>query len=362
MLLLTFAAMKVVVDLSHIKPGMDSSFFFSSELLAALSEFYTEHEFVFITNELSNFNFSQQNTFREVLFNRSFNPVSRFLKQKELQKKIEGLQPDIYIGTPGSIFSRREKFCLLISAADELKNVRKKSSKSKTVFCTDAFSFYQMQVQPLANNGKLFYAPPVPLPVYKKIEWEERERIKNELNGGYEYFLLLNPVLQEAAFVNLLKAFSFFKKRLQTSVKLVIAAQREEFAAPLLQLLATYKYSNDVLFAGGLSDRNRCASVAAASYAALQIESPVTTYISPQDALACGVPVVLCSHLSHTSSDNAFIQTGTTPEDIARILMLLYKDEQYRKQVIENGKKGMEYFSHSVNAALLAECIQYTAM
>jgi hypothetical protein len=353
--------MKVVVDLSHIKPGVNASFFFSGEFLAVLSEFYPEYEFVFITNEINSLIFSPQNTFSKVLFNSSVNPLRQYLQQKALQKKIEELRPDIYIGAPGSIFSGMKKFCLLISTAEELKQARKKGSNSKTVFCTDDFSFYQLQQQPLANSSKLFYAPPVPLPVYQKMGWEERERIKNEVSDGCEYFLLLNPVLQEAEFVNLLKAFSFFKKRLQSSIKLMIAARREEFAAPLLQLLATYKYGSDVLFTGDLSNSNHRASLVAACYAALQVEVPFKTFISLQDALACAVPVVLCSHSAISSYENIIIQTGTAPEDIARILMLLYKDEQYRKRVIENGKQGLQHFSHTVNAALLTQCIDDTA-
>lgn len=352
--------MKVLVDLSRKKSSWDASFFFSSEFLAVLLQFCPEHEFVFITNERNIFNLSH-NSLSEILFKASSNPLKKFVQQKTLQKRIEQLQPDIYMYAPGSIFSNQKKACLLISSADELKNARKKNSKSKTVFCTDAFSFYQIQQHSLFNSGKLFYAPPAPQSFYQKIEWEERESIKDGLSGGCEYFLLLNPVLQETELVNLLKAFSFFKKRLQTSFKLVIAARLEEFAAPLLQLLASYKYSSDVLFAGDLSKSDRCASITAACYAALQIGTPVKTHILPQDALACAVPVVLCSHSLHSYSENTFIQTGTAPEDIARILMLLYKDEQYRKQVIENGKQGLQYFSHAVNAALLAECLRYTA-
>lgn len=358
-MLLTFAAMKVVVDLSRKQSSWDASFFFSSEFLAVLPQFCPEHEFVFITNESNIFNLSH-NSLREILSKFSSNPVSKFVQQKALQKKIEQLQPDVYMYPPGSIFSNQKKACILISSADDLKKARKNSSRSKTVFCTDPFSFNEIQQHSLFSNGKLFYAPPAPQSVYQKIEWEERERIKEELSAGCEYFLLLNPVLQETELVNLLKAFSFFKKRLQTSFKLVIAARREEFAAPLLQLLASYKYSSDVLFAGDLSKIDRCASITAACYAALQIGTPAKTHILPQDALACAVPVVLCSHSLHSYAENTFIQTGTAPEEIARILMLLYKDEQYRKQVIENGKQGLQYFSHAVNAALLEECIKDT--
>ena len=358
---LIFAAMNVVIDLSLRNHGTDDSFFFSDEFLAILPELYPQHHFVFINNENSRFNFSERDRVKEILFNPSSNPLFKLVQQKALQKETELLRPDVYMGTPGSIFSTQKKFCLFVSGTDELKTVLKKNRKNKTVFCTDAFIFDQIQGRSLLKNSKLFYAPPPPLSFYKKIEWEERERIKKELSGGCEYFLLLNPVLQETELVNLLKAFSFFKKRLQTSIKLVIAARREEFAASLLQLLATYKYNNDVVFAGDLSSSNKRAALAAACYAALQIASPFKTYILPQDALACAVPVVLCGHSLHSSYENTFIQTGTTPEDIARIMMLLYKDEQYRKQVIENGKQGLQYFSHTVNAALLAECVEYTA-
>ncbi|XVJ67503.1 MAG: hypothetical protein HEQ40_15520 [Lacibacter sp.] len=358
---LTFAAMNVVIDLSLRKQGTDASFFFSDELLAILQELYPEHRFTFINNANRRFNFSESDKVKEILFNPSINPLRKIVQQKSLQKETELLRPDVYIGIPGSIFSAQKKFCLFISGAYELKTALKKNRKSKAVFCTDAFSFDQFQAHSLVNNSKLFYAPPPPCPFYKKIEWQEREQIKNELSGGSEYFLLLNPVLQETELVNLLKAFSFFKKRLQTSIKLVIAARQEEFAVSLLQLLATYKYKTDVVFAGDLSNNNKRASLAAACYAALQIASPYKTYILPQDALVSAVPVVLCGHPLHSSYENTFIQAGTTPEDIARIMMLLYKDEQYRKQVIENGQQGLHNFSHRVNAALLAECIEYTA-
>lgn len=350
--------MVAVIDLSHRKSGIDSTFIFSGEFLAFLCNGYPEHQFVFITNAQNRLSISPKENPKEVLLNDSDNPFVQLVQQRRLKREIAKLHPDVYLGSPRSIFSKQTNFSLFISSAEELKKARQKKRNSEVVFCTDSFSYHQLLALPLPQAKKVYYASPAPLSVYKQVDWEERERIKKELTDGCEYFLLLNPFIKEEPFVNLLKAFSFFKKRLQTSFKLVMAAGEDELPESLSKLMSTYKYKSDLLFAGGLSSPKKRASLAAASYAALQLDASHSSYLLPQDALACGVPVVRCSSAAQQEQE-PFISTGAAAEDMARMLMLLYKDEQYRKQVIQKGTESLTLFTHPVNALLLMECLQY---
>ena len=60
------------------------------------------------------------------------------------------------------------------------------------------------------------------------MDWEEKELIKEKYADGKAYFLFSGDINQRSNLINLLKAFSFFKKRQKSNMLLLIAGNADE--------------------------------------------------------------------------------------------------------------------------------------
>lgn len=122
------------------------------------------------------------------------------------------------------------------------------------------------------------------------MNWEEKEQVKDTYTGGREYFLFAGDIFPPDHIIILLKAFSHFKKWQLSNMKLVLAGKANKKTAKLKDKLTTYKYREDVVI----------------------IENP-----SPD--------------ISDTLLQAAYapVSIDKTEEELARHLLLLYKDEKY---------------------------------
>ncbi|HEX8313608.1 MAG TPA: glycosyltransferase, partial [Flavisolibacter sp.] len=78
--------------------------------------------------------------------------------------------------------------------------------------------------------------------VFQPTGYEEQNAVKDKYTGGTEYFLYVGAIHPRKNLVNLLKAFSIFKRRLQSSMKLVLVGRLAWKNNAFLELLKTYKY------------------------------------------------------------------------------------------------------------------------
>lgn len=178
------------------------------------------------------------------------------------------------------------------------------------------------------------------------IDYFLQSAIKDKYTQGKEFFMYAGSFENEKLLVQLLKAFSVFKKRQKTSWKLVLlnrsAGSNEDFVA----MLKTYKYRNDiVLFHSDLE----ISSLLGAAYAFVYpvLDDTYGGYVL--DAMACAIPVILADNviLNDMAGDAAMYCTGEVA-DIADKMMLLYKDEKIRNQLISRGKElALKYTWHT---------------
>ncbi len=172
--------------------------------------------------------------------------------------------------------------------------------------------------------------------IYKPITQEEKEAIKEKYTECKEYFLSLGNSSIAGNLVNLLKAFSFFKKRQKSNMMLLIAGRPGE---QFTKQLSTFKFRSEVRVLENLS-KEELVKITAAAYAMVYPALYADFAIAPLQAMQCEVPVV---------SSNA----GTFPElcgsaslyfdpddfkDIAENMMLVFKDENKAKELVKAGK------------------------
>lgn len=196
-------------------------------------------------------------------------------------------------------------------------------------------------------------------PFFKPLEWEEKNLVKEQYTQGTEYFLCTGAFLPRKNLITLLKAFSLFKKRQQSNLKLVIAGEAEEKYTAFEKALSTYKYRSDVVLTGYLNGPE-LARVTAAAYAVVHpsLYEEVATPVA--EALQAGVPVVAATGTAATeiAGEAALYADPETPASIADQLMRLYKDERLRTQMIRAGLEKAAGFSIGEAARRLAAMIE----
>jgi glycosyltransferase involved in cell wall biosynthesis len=349
-----------VIDLSNKKYTTKDAAFFTKELLSVLSSTYSIHTFYFITSEPDSIHSSEKDNIHELSISSKNNLLSKWMKRKAIKNEIEKYKPDVYFGAVSSVFSKQKQFCLFVSTPESLKALVKTKTAYKNYFTTDWFCYHHLITEQSIKRHSVYFAPSAPAPGFQKVTTEKREKTKQQISKGCEYFFILNPVRDEVLFINLLKAFSFFKKRQQSSMKLMITNQKN-LASELLKLLTTYKYKQDVLFTDYDTHKVDRFSITAAAYTAFQTEILPDDSILPQEALACGVPVVICAPSYSQPPTHSLITSGSSAEEIAGVMMLIYKDEQYRKQIIQQGLEEVSLYTHQKNANMFVNCMQKAA-
>lgn len=196
---------------------------------------------------------------------------------------------------------------------------------------------------------------------FKPISFDEAEAVKEKYTEGKEYFIYVGAVQPRKNLVNLLKAFSIFKKRLQSNMKMVIAGRLAWKNEEFLQLLKTYKYRSDIVMTGYLPEEE-LSVVLAASYA-LVYPSLFEGFGMPVvEAMKCNVPVLTSGKTSmeEAAGNAALYFDPNDHQDIADKMMLIYKDENLRKQLIDKGKLNAEKYSWEKSAELFWESILKT--
>ncbi len=166
----------------------------------------------------------------------------------------------------------------------------------------------------------------------------EKEEIKRKYVRGKEYFLADLADAVDEDVINLLKAFSLFKKRQQSNMQLILTGEINGSAEVIRQRLATYKYREDVHWQ---EDRPTAEvrQLSRAAYAVLLLFDGHTLGAPLLNAWAAGVPVIVAdgSLLQEIAGDAALLAGAGDPASLAAQLMRIYKDENGRMDLIRRG-------------------------
>jgi glycosyltransferase involved in cell wall biosynthesis len=184
---------------------------------------------------------------------------------------------------------------------------------------------------------------------YSPLAGEEKEKIKRVYAEGKEYFLAIVSGARPGEGVDLLKAFSRFKKRQQSNLQLVLAGTGGG-PDPILPAgkLDTYKYRSDVHICTGLREEE-WPPLLAASYAFIIPNGRESLGIAVLNAWKAGVPLITTVSAIHCLPEAAaeavlYVEPGD-PASVAGRMMSLYKDESLRNRLTEKGKMFAQSFS-----------------
>jgi len=225
------------------------------------------------------------------------------------------------------------------------RNTPKFLKKAKNVITVSQFSKEDIIRRYNTNPAKIDVVYNGVKDIFRSVPLNEKEAIKKKYTGGREYFLYIGAIQPRKNLVNLLKAFSIFKKRLQSNMKLVIAGRRAWKNDEFLQLVKTYKYRSDVNLPGYLPEEE-LALLLGSAYALVYPSLFEGFGVPVAEALKCEVPVLTSEKTSmeEIAGEAALYFNPQDHSDIAEKMMLIYKDENLRKQLIEKGRVMVERY------------------
>jgi glycosyltransferase involved in cell wall biosynthesis len=350
--------------------------YFQYEVLKRITTSHPEHTFIFIFDRA----YDQRFVFGKNIIPVIAGPPARHpllwkwwydIKIPSLLKKF---QADVFVSCDG-FCSLRTKLpqCLVVHDLSFLHypSFNKKShlffykrytpaflKKAKAVATVSLFSRTDILEKYKVDPGKIEVVYSASKEIFHPLQEEEKEAVKKKYTDGKNYFVYAGAIHPRKNLLHLLKAFSIFKKRQQSDWKLVLAGRLAWHYENFLESLKSYKYREDVVLTGYI-DENELVNLIGSAYALVYPSVWEGFGVPVLEAMRCHVPVVTSSGsaMQEIAGDAALYADPTDYAEIADKMMLLYKDELLRAEVIEKGKMREREFSWDRTAELLWQTI-----
>lgn len=260
-----------------------------------------------------------------------FRPDVRFLYQHEAFKRLQH-------------FSNKkvEKFF------SKVQNVIVRSEKEK-VLLSEKYPLSEKKIDvilPGVNSHKI------------NLPFEKRESVKEKMAEGNEFFIYSGLISPQKNLVNLLKAFSAFKKRQKSGMQLIITGKQGIDFVAFSTLLKTYKLKEQVKLLPDLPPEQRN-EIFAASYALIIPSGFDVSYENIFFALQNSIPVLASENslANEVCAEAGIYFDSTNIKDIAEKMMSIFKEEDQRKELIEKGSKQIHAFNWEKSAEQIASII-----
>lgn len=337
---------------------------FIFDLLGRLTEKFPGHQFLYLFDKPYTGNrIFAKNVLQVVAGPQTTNTLRlQYWLGFKIPKILRQHKADVFLSLEGICSLRTKKpQCLLVSHMAWLHQPKlqkrwvlafyKKAmplflAKAKNIVAVSDFIKTEIENHYKIPGDKIELAYPGVDENFKPLDWEKLEIIRDKYADGKAYFLFSGNINEHSNIINLLKAFSFFKKRQKSNMLLLIAGKHNE---QFVKDIKTYKLKNEVKLLEDLSVAET-AQITAAAYAMiypvlnLDLTSPFL------QAMQCQVPLIVSKTAAMQSAcgQAAFYCNPADFEDIAEKMMLIFKDETKAKILIAAAK--LQIKKHNWNA------------
>jgi glycosyltransferase involved in cell wall biosynthesis len=364
-----------------LKDHLEGIGFFTQEVFRRVAAAHPEHQFFFLFDRPydARFVFGNNVTAIEVKPPARHPILWRYWFDVKVPLVLRRIKADVFVSPEGyASRTTRVPQCMIVHDLGFLhqpeaykkihlgflrRQLPKYLHKSRIVCAVSEFTKADIQKQYQIADEKLSVVSNAVRDGFVPLGYEARAAVKEQYTGGQEYFLYAGALQPRKNLINLLKAFSLFKKRQKSDWKLVLAGRLAWKNDEFLHLLESYKYKSDVLLTGYLPDEELQRLMAAAH--ALVYPSLFEGFGVPVlEAMHCGVPVLTSENSAMAEvcgPDGALYFNPKDPASIAGEMMHIYKDEDGRKILIEKGLQRAKDFSWDKTAELVWDCILKTA-
>ncbi|HEU4633363.1 MAG TPA: glycosyltransferase family 1 protein [Flavisolibacter sp.] len=359
-----------------LKDRLEGIGYFTQEVFNVLARQYPQHRFYFLFDQA----YSRDFIFSENVHPLVVSPPTRhpllwkYWFDIKLPLVLKKIKADVFVSTDGFCsLTTTVPQCLVVHdlgflhqpGAYRKSHLRfyrhytpKFLKKAKQVATVSQFSKNDIVKQYGKETGKITVVYNGVKEAFQPASFEEQFQTKEVYTSGKEFFLYTGAIQPRKNLINLLKAFSIFKKRQKSEMKLVLAGRLAWKNETFLQLFKTYKYRDDVILTGYLSEKE-LARLTAAAYALVYPSLFEGFGVPVLEAMKCGVPALTSANTSmqEIGEDAALYFDPADHADIADKLMLIYKDENLRNRLRARGKTVAEKYSWQRTGDLLWESI-----
>ncbi|MEO7960513.1 MAG: glycosyltransferase, partial [Ginsengibacter sp.] len=171
------------------------------------------------------------------------------------------------------------------------------------------------------------------------IDAADKERIKKRYADSNEYFVFRGATGPSSQVLNLLKAFSAFKKRQKSKMQLIIMDKHANENTEFIKSLESFRFKKDVKILTLLSDKEKHLLFASA-YAAVYLEDQVEVGSPELYSMASGIPVITYQTPlnSEIFGDAVLYAASKNVTELAERMTKIYHDETMRKVLIDHGQ------------------------
>jgi glycosyltransferase involved in cell wall biosynthesis len=359
-----------------MKDNLEGYGYFIQEVFGVITAKYPQHDFYFLFDRPFHNSFVfNQNVHPIVVAPPARHPILwKYWYDIKIPRVLKQIEADVFVSPDGFCsLTTKVPQCMVVHDLGFLHrpDAYKKShalfyklytpkflKKAMTIATVSGFSKNDLINRYKVPAEKIYIVPNAVKACFKPLGFEDRQLVKEQYTGGREYFIYVGAIHPRKNLINLLKAFSAFKKRLQSNMKLVLAGRLAWKNDEFLQLLKTYKYRDDVILTDYLPEKE-LARLTAAAYALVYPSLFEGFGVPVLEAMKCDVPALSSSNSSmqEVAGDAGLYFDPNSQADIADKLMLIYKDENLRKTMIEKGRAVAARYSWEHSAEMLWQAV-----
>ncbi|MEI7735988.1 MAG: glycosyltransferase [Ferruginibacter sp.] len=340
----------------------------------SLAAQFTQHQFIFISDKALSFTFpSAKNCTTIVVGQEVKTPLGlRYWLNYKVPAVLLQHKADVFVTTAVGILRTKIPQCLLMNdlAFLQAQNGPKKNwnrflknntgkflQKAGSVAVSTGILKQQLISRYAVKDEAIVLVYKNAHPLFEPLEWQQKEAVKEQFAAGKEYFLYSGNISTSQNLINLLKAFSFFKKRQKSNMQLILAGTgncEEAFS----KSLSLYKYKTDIQLLEQITMETLTALTAAA-YAVVDPGMDECFSTGAVEAMQAGIPFIGSNtgSLLEICGEAAMYFNPTDFNDIADKMMLVFKDEDKRNELIAKGMEQAKTFSRQHSATHLWQAV-----
>lgn len=352
--------MKIVVDTRVLQKDCQEGYgHFLCEVLKRVVKKYSDHEFIFVFDRPYDAKFLfNKNVTAVVTGPRANNPLLwKLWYDVKIPALLRKNNADIFVSTDGiGSLTAKTPQCIVVHDLSFLyfpsftkktelffykRYFKKFLQKANSIITVSDFLKTVVSNQHVVKEEKLIVVDGAVKEIFSPLNEGEKEKIKNKYTDGKNYFIYAGDIHPQKNLINLLKAFSGFKKRQKSNWKLVLTGKLNKDYKSFGESIKTYKYRDEVVILTGQLDEKEKARIIGSAYAFIYPLVKEGFGLAVLEVMNCHVPVLTSpqSAMQEIAGDAALYADPADHKDIADKMMLLYKDESLRNSLIEKGKQ-----------------------
>ncbi|HWB25354.1 MAG TPA: glycosyltransferase family 1 protein [Chitinophagaceae bacterium] len=196
---------------------------------------------------------------------------------------------------------------------------------------------------------------------FHPLSQQEIENTRNSISDGHPYFLFVGSMHPRKNIKRLIEAFTLFKKRTQSTYKLILAGSILWRKSEIEGVYLSNEYKNDIIFTGRVPD-DELQKITASAFALSFVPIFEGFGMPIIEAMQCNVPVI-CSNITsmpEVAGNAAILVDPFNIAEIASAMEKLYLSDPQRQTLISLGAEQHKHFSWDKTATLLWESILHT--